>query len=411
MKTIALILAGGIGKRFSPLTTSKPLFHFLSKPLIEHQLISLRKAGFLKAVIVSSKKDENEISKIKIKGLKTKIVVQSHASGMADAVLASQEHIKDSSVLIINSSDLVEDNLFKEILQKKVGKSNNFIIAKKQKEYFSGGYLTFKKNKLSGIIEKPEENNQPSNLLNLVFHYFVSANEFLEVLKSATSQDDDVYEKALTNFIKTNHVDVETYDGTWIPLKYPWHILDMNKYFLTNQGNFPNNAQEIASSAIIDKNVQIEKGARILENAVIKGPSYIGENTVIGTNSLVIEAMIGKNCVIGFTSEVTRSYLGNRTWLHHNYIGDSVLEGNHFFGNGVVTANFRLDAGEIHSTLREQRINTKRKKFGVVVAKGTNIGVNASLMPGVKVGASATIGPGEIVYKDIKSKEKYYTGR
>ena len=46
MNIQVLILAGGVGKRTWPIKKNKNLLPFFGKPLIEHQIESLRKAGF-----------------------------------------------------------------------------------------------------------------------------------------------------------------------------------------------------------------------------------------------------------------------------------------------------------------------------------------------------------------------------
>lgn len=407
MSTVAVILSGGEGKRFTPLLESKPLFPFLGKPLIQHTLELVKEAGISKVVIVSNPRDKKALENLNVSKLQTQVIVQEDPTGMSNAVLAAKKHIADKSILILNASDVVEKSLFVKI-KKELTINQDFIIAKQQKSYFDGGYLSFNGNKLTGIVEKPGKGNQPSDLVNLVFHFFKDSSEFLKLLESEQSINDDIYEKALSSYIKKHAVKVIKYSGYWQPLKYPWHVIDITK-FLLSIASYENNAAFVAKTATIDKNVFLGKGVKILDNAVIKGPSYIGDNTIIGTNSLIIESMVGANCVIGFTCEVTRSYLGNHTWLHHNYIGDSILEGKHFFGNGAVTANFRLDSDHIRSGERDKSINTGMRKLGAIVAKGASIGVNASLMPGVKIGANSIVGPGVVQYSDVDANKKIFT--
>ena len=67
-----------------------------------------------------------------------------------------------------------------------------------QKIYEDLGYLKFSGNKLTGIIEKPGKSNEPSDLVNLVFHYFPATlmPKFLSLLEETKRQKDDVYESA-----------------------------------------------------------------------------------------------------------------------------------------------------------------------------------------------------------------------
>lgn len=407
MNTIALILAAGGGKRFSPIVTSKPLFPFFSKPIIDYIAKALQQAGFSKIVVVANEKNEIKIKEALSRRLSVQTVIQKTPSGMADAILSSEKFIKNRSIFVMNAHDIVEQSLF-NLAKQHIGKHQAFIIAKRQREYIDLGYLSFSgaNKKLTGIVEKPGEGHEPSDLVNLVFHYFSNADEFIKILTKTTSKKDDVYEKALTHLIQTDKVDVLTYKGYWQPLKFPWQVLDMTKLFLEKRLKVENLASEISKSAHVDSNVFLGEGVKVLENAVIKGPSWIGENTIIGTNTLILESMIGKKSVIGFSSEVSRSYVGDGCWLHTNYIGDSVLEGENYLGAGAVTANFRFDAGQIYSDVKQERVNTKKSKFGVIIARQARVGVNASLMPGVKMGQQAIVGPGVVQYQDVKAKEK-----
>jgi bifunctional UDP-N-acetylglucosamine pyrophosphorylase/glucosamine-1-phosphate N-acetyltransferase len=78
-----------------------------------------------------------------------------------------------------------------------------------------------------------------------------------------------------------------------------------------------------------------------------------------------------------------------------------VLEGNISLGSGAVLANLRLDDGDIYSMVKNERIATTRNKLGVLVGKHVRIGVNASIMPGIKIGMNSFIGSGVILDKDL----------
>jgi bifunctional UDP-N-acetylglucosamine pyrophosphorylase/glucosamine-1-phosphate N-acetyltransferase len=403
-KITAVVLAGGVGKRFWPITTDKSLLSFIGKPLIAHTLEAIKSAGVKNIVVVANPFNKKAIKKIQLKSTEIKVVLQEKPKGMRDAVLTAEDLIKNDSILIVNASDIVENQLFAEVVKKaKENKSQVLIPGIELKEYFPGGYLRLKKGKVVEIVEKPKEGTQPSNLMNLVVHYYKDSNQLLAQIKSSQSQRDDAYEKGVTNIIKGQGATLIRYKGYWEAVKFPWHILDMTKLFLTHRLEPQNKAIKIAKSASVDKNVFLGKGVKVLENAVIKGPSFIGDNTVIGTNALILHSMIGKGCMVGFASEVTRSYLGDNCWLHTNYVGDSVLEGDNYFGAGAVTANFRFDEGSIHSTVKEERVDSKRNKFGAIIGQAAKVGVNASLMPGVKIGAGATVGPGVVQYQDVGS--------
>ena len=146
------------------------------------------------------------------------------------------------------------------------------------------------------------------------------------------------------------------------------------------------------------------KNVKIAKTAKIEGPCFIGDNTIIGDFALVRQSHIGKNCLIGAYSEVTRSYLGNNVFLHRNYIGDSVLADNVLFGAGAVTANFRFDQQTIKSQINGKKLDTNLTKLGAIIGEGAKIGVNSTLLPGIKIGSKTYIAPGHTISEDVKDK-------
>ena len=61
-------------------------------------------------------------------------------------------------------------------------------------------------------------------------------------------------------------------------------------------------------------------------------------------------------------------------------------------GYGAVTANYRLDGRTVPSMIGGERIDTRPDEARPDARRRRRIGVNASTMPGVKIGAGAIIG-------------------
>lgn len=407
MKDImAVILAGGVGKRFRPLTTSKPLMKFLSKPLIEHTLEAVAQAGVSRIVVVTNPQNDQTFRKFRIRGGEIRTVVQEKALGMADALLTAGKHIINHSILVVNASDIVEPTLVRKVLTTSRNQEIDLVIpGLESDQYFPGGYLKMDGDRLKAIVEKPGEGKQPSNLVNLVVHFIRDTDRLLQEISGLVQTGDNAYEQALSKLLATNNGFVVRYRGKFGYLKYPWDILNINRMLLQSLTKTKVSPQaKIHETAILEGPVEVAQGAQILEQAVIKGPVFIGSNAVVGTGSLIIESNIESHCVIGFASEVVRSYIGEGSWLHHNYIGDSVLEGRNSLGAGAVTANFRFDEREVVSRVGTERITTKRHKLGAILATDARVGVNSSLMPGVKIGAGSFIGPGVVQYTDLDER-------
>jgi bifunctional UDP-N-acetylglucosamine pyrophosphorylase/glucosamine-1-phosphate N-acetyltransferase len=324
---------------------------------------------------------------------------------MANALESAGHLLQDEPVIVVNPNDVFESAAYKSILEKyKQEPSSCYILAQEVKEYFPGGYLLLGDNgELKAIIEKPGKGNEPSNLVNMVVHLHTQPVKFLQSIATVVSSADDVYEQALSNMIKEGYkVKAISYNGFWKAIKYPWDIFSVMEYFLQQMRRSIPPEVAVSPSTVIEGEVLMEEGVRILENAVIKGPCYIGRNSVIGNNVLIRDAShIGEGCVVGYGTEIKHCYIGNRCWFHKNYLGDSIVGDDCSFGAGTVTANLRLDEGNIEVKVGEEFLDTGLNKLGAVIGDGARTGINVSLMPGIRLGAGCFVGPHVCLNQDL----------
>ncbi len=408
MKDICvLILAGGDSSRIWPLK-DKLFINFFDRPLIYYSIAQLVKFGFVNFTIVVNKDNKSKFEKLEkvFSGISFSLVEQTNIQGMAGAVFSAEKFIQKKRLLIIGPSDIYEDILFTDFKRLIKVNPDGILAGVTVDKYFPGGYLTLDQDKVVKITEKPKENSAPSNIVNFVFHYIRNSELLFDALRKIRTNKDDHYEKAL-NYLLEKGADIRylPYSGYWGYLKYPWHVLSITSFFLERiKGQKLENAS-IANSAVIEGKVFIGDNVKIMENVKIIGPTYIGYGTVIGQNCLIRESMIGSNCVVGYSTEIARSYIGNNCWFHHNYVGDSVLSNNVSMGAGAVTANFRFDEKPILSKVQNKMINTERIKLGAIIGSNVRIGINASLMPGIKIGEKSFVGPAVLLDKDLLEKK------
>lgn len=398
-----VILAGGQGKRFAPLVTNKTIFPFMDKPLLCWQLEQLQRVGVEKVLITTNLANDDYLKKLKIKGLEIQTKRQTKPLGMADAVLHLEKEVGNQPMVIMNAVDVVDDDLFTTLLQKiETKQPDGLVTGIKVKKYFPGGYLQLEENRVTSVIEKPQPGDEPSDRVNLVFHYFSQPETFFELLKKATSKKDDVYEQALTKLMQQQEFGFVSYDNYWHKLKYPHYVLDVMELFLTHRLKTKiDPSAQISDQAVIEGQVYIAANVKVEAGAVIKGPAYIGPNSIIGNHALVRQSMIERDVMVGFGSEVARSYIGPGCALHHNFIGDSVLEAEVNPSYGTVTTNWRLDKQNIQLRTPQGKIDTQRDKLGAILAKGVFCGVNSSFMPGVTVGANTKIYPHSVIHRAL----------
>ena len=395
-----LLLAAGRSKRMKPIE-DKNFLSFVGKPLIQHQLELLRASGLSDVVVVGGAHNMGRIKDLGLElNMNVEVIEQEDLEmGMAGAVLAAK-NLLTGPVLIFSSNDVVEVSAFESVLN--ATGADSYLLGYKVNKYFPGGYLEVGNDGfISNIVEKPGAGNEPSDLVNLVVHRHDDTAGLISALEKVESDKDDIYEVALASMIKDGaKFKAVEYEGFWQAIKFPWHVLPIFKYYFEKAEKGVSDGAKVANGAVINGEVIIEEGAKIFDGAVVNGPCYIGKNAVIATNSLVRESNIGEGCVIGFSTEVARSYLGSDVWTHSNYIGDSVIENNVSFGAGTVTGNLRLDEANVMIDGVDSGIN----KFGAVIGSNVRVGVNSSLMPGVKIGAGSFIGAGIVIAENIEEQ-------
>lgn len=398
--TNILILAAGDGTRFWPLT-KKTYYPFLDKPLIAYLINKV--APFTNNITIVVNKDDLHL----LQGLKSdniQIITQdSNIPGMGGAIETCKGRIQGDT-LILNAEDIFDYSILTQYFPLIKEKNPQIIfLAKKIDKYFPGGYLKFNNDQIIEIVEKPGEDQMPSNRTKLVADYFSDFNLITNALSQVKTNSDDYYEQAISMLLKQNITSSYIkYEDYWHVLKYPWHVLQIMNFFLnTLEENVIHKNAHVSDKAIVVPPVYFDEGVKIGDFAKIVGPTFIGKNAIVGDYALVRNSHIGKNCLIGGYSEVTRSYLNDKVMLHRNYIGDSVIGENVLFGSGATTANFRFDEKNPMSTISNIKIDTGLAKLGAIIGQNAKIGVNATIYPGVKIGNWTYIAPGEILEQDI----------
>jgi len=397
-----LLLVAGQSTRFWPLK-EKPLFPVCGQPLLCHIVQRLEEAGCGDIVFIGNKQNMDAVRAL----YSEHVIIEQETleQGMRGALLYALPCIRSKDILVVSSNDLIDSSAYHATVEagKQTGRAGA-LLAQTVTQYFPGGYLSVEDNVITGIVEKPGAGKEPSNLVNIVCHYHSDASVLLEALKKIDDLRDkgNGYEQALDALFKQHSYAPVPYSGVWHAVKYPWHLLNVLPTLLggITKQSIDSSAQ-IHNSAVVEGNVIIGEGVRVLPHATIVGPCVIGSNSIIGNNALVRGSSIGEHCVIGYNTEVKSSILHSHVWTHSAYIGDSVIGRNVSFGAGTVAGNLRLDEGEIHSVVSEQKVGTGLTKFGTIIGADCRIGIRVAINPGVKIGAGSFISSGCLIEEDL----------
>jgi NDP-sugar pyrophosphorylase family protein len=404
-----VFLCGGIGKRMFPMTEDKFLIKFVGKTLLQHQIERARQAGLKEFVVIGNPQNIERVEQVtrSISGVGVEFAVQEKPLGIANA-LESAEHLLGEAIILVNPNDVFESSAYTRLTadyKKNGAHAYVIIIGYAINEYFPGGYLVVDaENHLQHILEKPERGKEPSQLINILVHLHTDCKKVLEYAKKVGTTRDDVYECALNSMLVDQHrIRVIAYRDFWQAIKYPWHILGVVRHFLDVGAPGISPTACISEKATIEGKVIICDNVRVLENAVVRGPVYIGPNSVIGNNALVRDySHIGADCIVGYGTEVKSSYIGYGCWFHSSYIGDSIISDGCSFAAGTVLANLRFDERNIKVKVEDHVIDTGLGKLGAMIGSNCKTGINASVMPGTRIGPGSIVGPHVCLMNDLE---------
>jgi UDP-N-acetylglucosamine diphosphorylase/glucosamine-1-phosphate N-acetyltransferase len=406
MPVQAVILAGGAGERAFPLSTGKPkpMFEFLGKPLLQYVIENLREAGIEELIVVTGPDDLAIRDYFGSGGefeVRIRYTTQEKPLGMANA-LQTAEQLLDDRFFMLNGNDIFEPYLLRNVMEKAEATGGDLVLVGREMEHpWKFGVFKFEDGKVTAVIEKPPKGEEPSKTV-VVGVYFFSRLIFDYVARSPLTNYQ--LEIAYQSLIDEGNVEFVPYDGVFESFKHPWDLLRINEHLMDRFVTEPRISDEaqISDRAVIVGNVVIEDGVRVFEHAVIRGPAYVGPNSVIGNNVLMWNySSVGANSVVGFSSEIKHSLIGNNCWIHMSYLGDSIVSDNCAFGAGTITANFRFDEAEVPVRVKGESVSSGTDKLGVIMGENCKTGCNATLMPGVKVGPHSIVGPGVVLYDDL----------
>jgi UDP-N-acetylglucosamine diphosphorylase/glucosamine-1-phosphate N-acetyltransferase len=241
------------------------------------------------------------------------------------------------------------------------------------------GVFTMRDGRLQSVVEK--SNTPPSDLANAGIYLF--GEEIFDAIRRASVSPRGEYEltdglNALTTKEKIGIIELKD----WIEIGRPWDILAANEKLM--QDIKPVILGEVEPGATLKGKVSIGKGTVVRSGAYIVGPVVIGEGCDIGPNCYIRPATcLGDNVRVGNAVEVKNSTILDGTKIGHlSYLGDSVVGANCNFGAGTIASNLRHDKANIKSYIKGKRVDSNRRKLGVIMGDDVKTGIHTTIYPG-----------------------------
>lgn len=164
-KRKGIILAGGLGSRFAPVTIgiSKHLIPIFDKPMIYYSLSTLMLADVREILLISTERDINIFKNLlgdgSSWGLNIDYLVQDSPKGIAQAFLLAEDFIqKKPSVLILGDNFFYGDGLQQKLLKVSENENGATIFGYKVKDPSRYGIVEYdQQGKVIKLTEKPKE--------------------------------------------------------------------------------------------------------------------------------------------------------------------------------------------------------------------------------------------------------------
>ncbi|MCY3833438.1 MAG: glucose-1-phosphate thymidylyltransferase [Chloroflexi bacterium] len=307
-----LILSGGKGTRLYPLTytRAKQLIPVANKPVLVRVIEAIRDAGVREIGIVVGY-TAPEIREALGDGSRWEVsltyIHQASPDGLAHAVRISRAFLADDPFVMFLGDNVIEDGISKLISDFAENKWNSQIVLKEVDNPSAYGVAQLRPDgRIERLIEKPEF--PPSNLA-LVGIYMFDQHVFdaVDAIRPSARGEYEITD-AIQWLIDHGHtVYPHIHRGWWIDTGKPTDMLEANSLVLEEIAPCLDDSAAVDSRSTVDSRVTLQAGARIV-NSILRGPTVIGQDTVIENSYIGPFTSIYHSCQIR-NCEIERSII------------------------------------------------------------------------------------------------------
>ena len=184
-----VILAGGLGSRLFPLTkvTNKHLLPIYNKPMIYYPIETLVCAGVRDILIVTGGNSSGDFLKLlgngKQFGLKhINYTYQEGEGGIAHALGLAEHFVGDEKMVVILGDNIIQEDITPYVRRFTEQAEGARLLLKKVPEPERFGVAAFRKDKITGIVEKPKK-PKSSYAVTGIYMYDASVFSFIKTLQ------------------------------------------------------------------------------------------------------------------------------------------------------------------------------------------------------------------------------------
>jgi glucose-1-phosphate thymidylyltransferase len=337
-----IILHGGHGTRLRPLTHTGPkqLIPVANKPISQHVLEDLRKAGISDIGIVLGDVYSDKVVEYYGKGgefgVKIVYIRQSEPKGIAHAVGLCREFVGNESFVVYLGDNLLRGGIKRFVEEFRNSNHDAMVLlceVRNPEQFGVAGFNASKK--LVKLVEKPKE--APSHFALTGIYFFKPVIfDMIRQLSPSWRGELEITEALQLLLDRGYDVGYRFVVGWWKDTGTTEDVLESNRLILDElQGEIRGTVEDDASvqgRVFIDEKAVVRRGALIRgpaiigKRSVIENGVYIGPYTSIGDDVTIkkgeIEnSIIMDNCHIDINEKITDSLIGPHSTIFANHNG------------------------------------------------------------------------------------------
>mgnify|MGYP001943984782 CR=1 FL=1 len=429
----AVVLAAGMGSRMKS-KLYKVLHPVCGKPMVQHVIDQLKQLDLNQIITVVGFGAEKVKEQLKDQ---TSYVLQEEQLGTGHAVQMAEPHLghkKGTTIVVCGDTPLLTADTLKQLMEfhEKEQAKATVLTALLEDPSGYGRIIRNPQGEVEKIVEHKDASDEEKLVNEINTGVYCFDNELLfNALKQVNNDNaqGEYYLPDVLAIAKENNEKVAAFttmdfeetigvnDRVALAMAEKIMRRRINEYHMRNGVTIIDPEQTyIGADVVIESDVVIEPGSKIIGQSIIKSNAVIGlnceiENSYIGEyteikQSVVTDSKIGNyvkvgpfahirpeselkdNVKIGNFVEVKKSIIDENSKASHlTYLGDSEIGKDVNIGCGTITVNY-----------------DGKNKYKTIIEDEAFIGCNSNLVAPVTVKKGAYVAAGSTITKDVPEK-------
>ncbi|MFG1780379.1 glucose-1-phosphate thymidylyltransferase [Micromonospora sp. NPDC049051] len=296
----ALVLSGGTGTRLRPFSHSMPkqLIPVANRPVLEHVLDGVRALGVSEVGIVvgdQARAISEAVGDGSRFGLDLTYIRQDQPRGLAHAVQVARPFLGADDFAMFLGDCLLADGVTDVAERFRRDRPAADVVVHKVADPRASGVVELDGD--GGVVRLVEKPQEPRSDLAIVGAYFftLAIHAAVDGIRPSSRGELEITDAIQWLVDRRAAVRASEYAGYWKDLGQIEDVLDCNQYMLSGLRGLV--AGEVDAASVLDGDVVVEPGARVLRSR-IEGPAIIGAGTLVEESSVGPHTSVGRDCVL-----------------------------------------------------------------------------------------------------------------